>query len=206
MSLSRFLRDYLYIPLGGSRRGTLARHANLLATMLLGGLWHGAGWTFVVWGGLHGLFLILNHLWRVLRPAGRAAAGQRLAGWALTFLCVVVAWVFFRAPDLATAMDMLKAMAGLRGLAMPLQLDHKQMVLMAALLAMVLLAPNVPELMAREAVVLQTPGRAAAAGLPLPRLRLAWHPSTAWATACFGLFVAALLGMTGVSQFLYFRF
>ena len=63
MSLSRFLRDYLYIPLGGNRRGKLRRYINLMITMLLGGLWHGANWTFLIWGGLHGLYLIINHVW-----------------------------------------------------------------------------------------------------------------------------------------------
>jgi alginate O-acetyltransferase complex protein AlgI len=64
ITLSRFLRDYLYIPLGGNRRGPPRRYVNLLATMLIGGLWHGASWTFVLWGGLHGIYLVVNHLWR----------------------------------------------------------------------------------------------------------------------------------------------
>ena len=66
MTLSRFLKDYLYIPLGGNQHGSIRKYRNLLITMLLGGLWHGAGWTFVVWGGLHGVYLIINHLWREL--------------------------------------------------------------------------------------------------------------------------------------------
>ncbi|MBM4201024.1 MAG: MBOAT family protein, partial [Gammaproteobacteria bacterium] len=77
ITLSRFLRDYLYIPLGGNRRGDVRRYINLLVTMLLGGVWHGANWTFLIWGGLHGTYLCLNHLWRHLasgwRPAGRFA-------------------------------------------------------------------------------------------------------------------------------------
>ena len=68
MTLSRFLRDYLYFPLGGNRHGRQRRYLNLLATMVLGGLWHGAGWTFVIWGALHGLYLVVNHAWRALRP------------------------------------------------------------------------------------------------------------------------------------------
>ena len=72
MSLSRFLRDYLYIPLGGNRHGEARRVVNLMLTMLLGGLWHGAAWTFVAWGGLHGLYLIVHRLWG---QAGLAAAG-----------------------------------------------------------------------------------------------------------------------------------
>src|SRR4029078_9582961 len=81
ITLSRFLRDYLYIPLGGHRLGSGRRYANLVITMLLGGLWHGASWTFVVWGGLHGVYLMINHGWRHLREGmpredvGAAASG-----------------------------------------------------------------------------------------------------------------------------------
>src|SRR5262249_30121724 len=98
ISLSRFLRDYLYIPLGGNRRGMARRYLNLLATMALAGLWHGAGWTFVLWGTLHGLMLAVNHGWRaLLRRVGREVSNGSLAGGVLTFLCVVAAWVLFRA-------------------------------------------------------------------------------------------------------------
>src|SRR5690606_424877 len=75
MTLSRFLRDYLYIPLGGNRRGPARRYVNLLVTMLLGGLWHGAGWTFVAWGALHGVYLVVNHAWIALRA--RLGFGRR---------------------------------------------------------------------------------------------------------------------------------
>jgi alginate O-acetyltransferase complex protein AlgI len=114
MSLSRFLRDYLYIPLGGNRRGPVRRHVNLLLTMFLGGIWHGAGYGFAVWGLLHGLYLIVNHAWRALRRSVpmRPTALERLAGGLLTFLAVVVAWVFFRATTLSSALHMLVAMAG----------------------------------------------------------------------------------------------
>src|SRR5208282_6410127 len=64
ITLSSFLRDYLYFPLGGSRRGAFTQYRNIMIVMLLGGLWHGAGWTFVIWGGLHGVYLVVNHLWR----------------------------------------------------------------------------------------------------------------------------------------------
>ena len=118
ITLSRFLRNYLYIPLGGNRRGLWRRHGNLMATMVLGGLWHGAGWGFVIWGALHGAYLVVNHLWRgAFGPATAPAA--RLAGWALTFLAVTIAWVFFRAASLPAAARMLTAMAG-RGEAVPL--------------------------------------------------------------------------------------
>ncbi len=112
MTLSFFLRDYLYIPLGGNRRGEPRRYLNLFLTMLLGGLWHGANWTFVAWGALHGSFLAINHLW--------TGSGRRLPGmfsWALTFFLVTIAWVFFRATTFAQAALILKGMAGLSGFA-----------------------------------------------------------------------------------------
>lgn len=123
MTLSRFLRDYVYVPLGGNRRGPGRRYLNVLVTMLLGGLWHGASWTFVAWGGLHGVFLVVNQMWRARRArrgappaAGRLAAALSVA---LTFALVVVAWVIFRSPDFATARIMLEGMAGLNGVSLP---------------------------------------------------------------------------------------
>ncbi|MEA2408734.1 MAG: alginate O-acetyltransferase complex protein AlgI, partial [Thermoleophilaceae bacterium] len=111
MTLSRWLRDYLYIPLGGSRGGRLRTYRNLMITMLLGGLWHGAAWTFVIWGGIHGGALSAE------RWARERYAGFRMPAWAawlVTFHVVCVAWVFFRAPDLGTAFDVLGGL-GLSG-------------------------------------------------------------------------------------------
>ncbi len=105
ISLSTWLRDYLYISLGGNRGGELKRTRNLLLTMLIGGLWHGAAWTFVIWGGLHGIALCFNHLWQKLKMPKIPA----LLGWALTFYSVSIGWIFFRAKDLETAFTMLKS-------------------------------------------------------------------------------------------------
>jgi D-alanyl-lipoteichoic acid acyltransferase DltB (MBOAT superfamily) len=119
MTLSRFLRDYLYVALGGNRLGKVRRYLNLMITMLLGGLWHGASWTFVVWGGLHGLFLVLNHGWRYLvtRWRGGDESMSRRSSWmartlaaGLTMLCVIIAWVFFRAKSFASATQILSSM------------------------------------------------------------------------------------------------
>jgi D-alanyl-lipoteichoic acid acyltransferase DltB (MBOAT superfamily) len=110
ITLSRFLRDYVYIPLGGNRAGAARQALNVVLTMLLGGLWHGANWTFVLWGGLHGVALALNGAWH--------RAGLQLPamlGWALTLVFVVIAWVPFRAPDFAAAGHMLTGMAGAAG-------------------------------------------------------------------------------------------
>jgi alginate O-acetyltransferase complex protein AlgI len=120
MTLSRFLRDYVYIGLGGNRRGPARRYGNLMITMLLGGLWHGAAWTFVAWGGLHGLYLIVNHGWEQARSHFKlttSSAVTRAASRVLTFLAVVVAWVFFRAQSFGTANVLLKGMAGHYGIA-----------------------------------------------------------------------------------------
>jgi alginate O-acetyltransferase complex protein AlgI len=118
MTLSRLLRDYIYIPLGGNRKGETRRHVNLMATMLIGGFWHGAGWNFILWGGLHGAYLVINHFWN------QFTAGRRGLGWfgpVLTFLCVVVAWVPFRAHDMGVTTAFYSAMIGLKGFAMPLE-------------------------------------------------------------------------------------
>ncbi len=129
MTLSRFLRDYLYIPLGGNRRGLARQQVNLMTTMLLGGLWHGAGWTFVIWGGLHGLYLVVYHAWR--RVVARWGLGHHHGAiamitvplaWFATFLAVVVAWVFFRAADLPSALSILSGMTGQHGTFLPDQI------------------------------------------------------------------------------------
>ncbi len=118
MTLSRFLRDYLYISLGGNRKGPARRHINILVTMLLGGLWHGAAWNFVIWGGLHGLFLVINHLWRQFRSQllkqdlSKSTMAGRFISVIITFLLVSVSWVFFRAESLDGAMQIITAMAG----------------------------------------------------------------------------------------------
>ena len=118
MTLSAFLKDYLYVPLGGNRQGTPRRFGNLLITMLLGGLWHGANWTFVVWGGLHGLYLCINHGWQALgrRLAMPSFPGMRIASTALTFVAVVIAWVLFRSETLSASHQMLTGMLGMRGI------------------------------------------------------------------------------------------
>ncbi len=111
MTLSHFLRDYLYIPMGGNRLGPSHQVAAVLVTMLLGGLWHGAGWTFVIWGGLHGLALAINQLWN--------RAGLKMpavVGWLLTLLFVMLAWVLFRAESFPAAWEIIQGMFGFNGL------------------------------------------------------------------------------------------
>lgn len=110
MTLSRFLRDYLYIPLGGNRGENWTTYRNLFLTFLLGGIWHGAGWTFVVWGALHGLGTMVHRAWKSFGKNMYA-----LPAWIFTFLFVHIAWVFFRAVNFGDALKVLKGMAGFSG-------------------------------------------------------------------------------------------
>jgi alginate O-acetyltransferase complex protein AlgI len=104
MTLSAWLRDYLYIPLGGNRRGRGRTYVNLVITMLLGGLWHGASWTFVLWGLYHGLGLTIHKRWREYRARSGATSGLPApVGWLLTYGFVCAGWILFRAPDLGVA-------------------------------------------------------------------------------------------------------
>jgi D-alanyl-lipoteichoic acid acyltransferase DltB (MBOAT superfamily) len=210
MTLSAFLRDYLYFPLGGNRKGKTRRYINLMITMLLGGLWHGAGWTYVIWGGLHGLYLTINHLWRDLKkPAadrGESGKGARLAAGGLTFLAVVVAWVFFRADNFASAVLMLKGMAGVQGdLHLPPNSTPLREGLKAVLVALplALFFPNVREIMARCSLTVE--------GVPTTlRNRfsayLSWAPTVPQACLLVFLFLACILNIRKMSEFLYFQF
>jgi len=207
MTLSRFLRDYLYIPLGGGRRGPSRRYLNLFLTMLLGGLWHGAGWTFIIWGGLHGLYLLINHAWRgLLSSLGLAGlSGHRayvVLAWLLTFLAVVVGWVYFRAPDASAALAMLQSMAGLNGMdiahAFGNELVHRDTALKwifgAAMIAWFL--PNTQQVFARHVPALDS----------VSGSRLQWQPSFRWAVAINIFALLTLYHMDRVSEFLYFQF
>jgi len=153
MTLSRFLRDYLYIPLGGSRKGTPRLAVAVLLTMLLGGLWHGAASTFIAWGGMHGLGLLCHRVW--------GATGLRLPGpfaWLLTMVFVTFAWVLFRAEGFGAALDLWQAMVGFEGWSAEAKVEKPWLI--AAAGAVVLLLPT-SQRMALERLV---PSRPAAVG------------------------------------------
>jgi alginate O-acetyltransferase complex protein AlgI len=114
ITLSNFLRDYLYISLGGNRKGEIRRYVNLLATMLLGGLWHGAGWTFILWGGLHGIYLSINQWWHK-----REQPLPSFLSWSITFIAVIFSWVLFRAQTFHDGLEIIQAMAGMKGIVLP---------------------------------------------------------------------------------------
>jgi len=110
ITLSNWLRDYLYIPLGGSRKGEVRTYVNNLLTMLIGGLWHGASWNFVFWGGLHGVALAINRAWN--RPLLGGGKAGKFLGWLMTFVFVTLCWLPFRAKDFPTTWVYLKGMFG----------------------------------------------------------------------------------------------
>ena len=177
MTLSRFLRDYVYIPMGGNRASHGRQAANVVATMLLGGLWHGAAWTFVAWGGLHGAALAANSAWN------RAGLRMpRLAGWVLTLLFVILGWVLFRSPDFATASRMLAGMAGANGT------GHAGI-------------PNAAIVVAAVAIVLLMP---TSQDLALTRLRPA--PWLAVPAAIALVCLLLLVGGRVPNEFIYFQF
>jgi len=128
ITLSTFLRDYLYVPLGGNRRGARRRYLNLILTMTAAGLWHGAAWNFILWGTLHGIFLAINHAWRSVtaalgRDLAKTSGPGRTASLLLTFLCVIAAWVLFRAQTIGDALSLLHSMSGAEGMPLPNRLS-----------------------------------------------------------------------------------
>jgi D-alanyl-lipoteichoic acid acyltransferase DltB (MBOAT superfamily) len=215
ITLSRFLRDYLYIPLGGNRLGEQRRYLNLLVTMLLGGLWHGAAWNFVIWGGLHGTYLCINHLWRAWRgDVGQASMLAKGLSWVITFSAVVIAWVFFRAKTLVGAWQMLGSLFGfeagssayaspgiLRVMDLPILVGEGWLLVIggcavALALATALSLPNVPQLF-RYREYRRAPEQGAS---------VRWRPNAAWALFTALAFAISLFGMWQRLEFLYFQF
>jgi D-alanyl-lipoteichoic acid acyltransferase DltB (MBOAT superfamily) len=207
MTLSRFLRDYLYIPLGGSRHGVARTYLNLLITMVLGGLWHGAAWTFAIWGGLHGVFLLINHAWR---RYANVDLPSFLAG-PLTFVCVIIGWVFFRSATFHAALKVVSGMLGRGGLvsSAPLITGHYALYWIFGASAIALLLPNSQQLF-RLPFVPRTQGEARPIALPsswgFALAQLRWRPSPTWAVACTVMLIGSILLFRRPVPFLYFQF
>jgi alginate O-acetyltransferase complex protein AlgI len=217
MTLSRFLRDYLYISLGGNRRGRARRYLNLMLTMLLGGLWHGAAWTFVVWGGLHGIYLVVNHAWVAIKPAAALshvpAAVRHSSAVAVTFLAVLLAWVFFRAADIPTALAMLASMAGINGLGWPspsLTTDIDVLLLAAHVPPFVIAWKSLLVYLSALFIVFALPNSQQFVESDLFRrdsgVALVWRPGIVSATAMALAVSLCVLLFSSASEFLYFQF
>lgn len=212
ITLSRFLRDYLYIPLGGNRFGKAMRYRNLMLTMLLGGLWHGAGWTFLIWGGLHGLYLALNHLWQD-HVGGQTAAAEQPSGWAtglhrwlargLTLYLVALAWVFFRAESFSGAMTMVSAMHGFQGLSLAAPFGRIESALwLIGLWAVVWWMPNTTEvLQLAESGPTQRQARD-----QRPVLDVRWQPTFMWSAAVAAMAVVSISMISRGGEFIYYHF
>lgn len=210
MTLSRCLRDYVYIPLGGNRRGEARRYWNLMLTMLIGGIWHGAGWTFVIWGFFHGVCLALNHLWHSVRskffeqqagPSPVSVWGARM----LTFFLVVIGWVFFRAAGFDAAKHVLAAMFHLSPSPVagsPALLKPKVWFWLIGLIGFVWLTPNIAELLHQFAPALN-PFKGS---LPDGNRWLRWRFTPGWALFAAALLAASVLCLSHTSEFLYYNF
>lgn len=186
ITLSQFLRDFLYIPLGGNRRGVPRTLLNLIITMALGGLWHGASWNFLIWGLVHGGLLTIHALWQRI-----GITLPTIAAWALTFFSVMAAWGWFRAPDTAAAISLYSAMIDISSLRF--SLPAPALVWIVGALALCLTLPN-PQSWVRDAAPV----------LGLTSLRY-HHSAWVW---CFTLilFLVAFAHVSRLSIFLYFNF
>ncbi len=230
ITLSRFLRDYLYVPLGGNRKGLARRCINVLITMLLGGLWHGASWTFVIWGLLHGVYLCVNYGWIALRGAlGHDRKRQTRLGMAaavaLTFAAWLVGLAFFRADSVPHALQIIGGMAGQHGFALPDQWlakwgsagqwlasngvsfsDSRGLITgglvnwIVILLIVVWCAPNTQQIMARFGPALLLPRDM------MPARRLQWRPTMVFGVLAAAVAFASIVNLHRQSEFLYFQF
>jgi len=226
ITLSRFLRDYLYIPLGGNRKGVIRQDINLMATMLLGGIWHGAGWTFLLWGGLHGLLLLMHRWWRTtgVSQALRGRAWWTVVASALTLLAVVFTWVPFRAESLGATLSVWAGMIGLNGIEVPqaavalanympfldiqvgapAEITLKYAVLFVVLFIIVRWAPNAYSFMQPAHLGLPSPGYPAT-DITEPSY-LSWKPNAFWACVTSLVFLWVILELNDASEFIYFQF
>ncbi len=219
ITLSNWLRDYLYIPLGGNRYGVPNQIRNILITMLLGGLWHGAGWTFIIWGGVHGVYLIFNHIWR--------RTGIRLHAsicWLVTFVAVVVGWVIFRSDSIESAMILLKGMSGCYGVNLPtwmpdtgyflnfnfIALSPVESIFAIGIvcisLAISLCLPNLVEMTRHQYGPIIHPSQKKIRLIKPINFPLIYTPSVRWSIITGFIAVCAIISLQTTSEFLYFQF
>ena len=219
ITLSAFLRDYLYIPLGGNKKGKLRRYINLMATMILGGLWHGASWNFVFWGFLHGFYLTVNHAWGFVpkRDFGIPAPILRFFAHAITMVAVMVAWVFFRALNFEGAGNILIGMFGLTQAydpnlwAQTITDTGYIWLSIIGLSAFVVWLPNSIELTQKYRPVLHVRNavREAWGIAAYFKEAFSWRPSRGWAAVFFIIGTLSLIQiyrLQGLTEFIYFNF
>lgn len=196
ITLSTWIRNYIYIPLGGNRHGELKKMRNIFVAMLFTGLWHGTGWTFILWGGLHGLMLIINHQWRRLNIKLPA-----VISWAITFICVVLCWVIFRAENIHDALNIISAMFNFSNIIFPARafVYLKFLGLPENLFALLLLDARI-----FLSVILLTPSVIL---LPNTREIIAhFKPGILWLLFAMIVSFISLINLSGIQDFLYFQF
>jgi D-alanyl-lipoteichoic acid acyltransferase DltB (MBOAT superfamily) len=234
ITLSTFLRDYLYISLGGNRKGNIKRYSNLFITMLLGGLWHGANWTFVLWGALHGSYLIINHFWRWLCGANPFFAIFR-GKWfkpishIITMIAIITAWVPFRAQTVTQAGNMLNSMFSINAITMPNRLKERFIWLnditanlgiqykglfpnnlvdwrmgIALILILLLIAMGMPN--TNQFMHKYFPYNGTDNFKAVKNNILLWQPSVTWAWGMALFILVTIMLISEKSEFLYFQF
>jgi alginate O-acetyltransferase complex protein AlgI len=211
MTLSRFFRDYLYIPLGGNRDGSLKRAGNILIIMLIGGIWHGTAFSFVFWGAAHGVCLVINHLWRQMCGLLNFSLQRKnilieIVSRMGTFLIVAVLWVFFRAENSEVALSILQSLLGLHE---PIISDFNNVKIsedrLWLLLLIVWILPNMKEIMSVYFDADKTFGLVGHIEKSKQRW-YHWYPNTWWAAFATILFVISVLELTQSRQFIYTQF
>ena len=199
ITLSRFLRDYIYIPLGGNRNGWTKTTENIVITFAIGGFWHGAGWTFIFWGLLHGFAIVICRAWK-----NSGMALNRMLAWFITFNFVNIGWVFFRAKEWDDAIKVLKGMSGLSGVTFPARLDYFDLLSYCG----IKLGNPLAEIGASSALYLQLFGALCIVLILKSASSLSEKYSNTTPGMVFSalLFCAALTHVGGKSEFLYFNF
>jgi alginate O-acetyltransferase complex protein AlgI len=229
ITLSRFLKEYLYFTIGGNKKGSFRKYINLFVTMVLGGLWHGAGWTFIFWGGLHGFYLIINHLWRnifnsfAISDYNFGVISSSLSR-ILTLFFVIIAWVFFRAETLDGSMAIFRGMFGENGIVLPdfyfyrlgniaiymqdlgikfgsiaYYYGTQQVFVMISMVFIVFFMPNTQEFFAKYNSALNY-------NEAIKYKILSWDFTPFWAIIMSLVGVISILSITQISEFIYFQF
>ena len=223
ITLSRFLRDYLYFSLGGNRKGEFRRYINLFLTMLLGGLWHGAGWTYIAWGGLHGSYLVVNHIWQKVWRKPIDQWWSRGIARGITLIAIIIGWVFFRAETLSGALAIIDSMtnlpSNLHGRLGPIEnllklfgfnfeggyivLEHyKKIMCLAFCLLIITYWPTTQQIMNKFQPALNIPQEKRVSWWT----EFTWRPNTAWGIIVSLMAVISILQLGSISEFLYFQF
>ncbi len=211
ITLSQFVRDYIYIPIGGNRHGLLRRSFRIFIIMLIGGIWHGSGATFILWGGAHGIFLAINHLWREFRKSlGHSLKSDNffstIVARLITFLTVMFLWVIFRSDNLNSALSIVQSLLGLHSAPDSefnnIKINEDKLLFF---LFITWFAPNTREVMSRYFSANNNSDGLQQASKSKSHL-YHWSPNQWWASLTVILFIMSILGLTQSNTFIYFQF